>query len=141
MTGLSFTAVQVIYLIVASALTIGADTIIIRWLAGLPWRRATFVAVVALLPFAVVIAGFFLFLNTPFYKQQDSWTMLLGLPLAVFLGLLLVAWVTKTGLLCFLSSPKAGLVAGLVVFPLLWAGILSSKGILWKTLDALRELS
>jgi hypothetical protein len=138
MTGLSFTAIQVIFLLAASTLTAGADTLVVRWLSGLPWRRSAFIGLLGLVPFAVTIAGFFLFLHTPYYESQIAWTMTFGLPLLIFLGLLLLAWMAKTILLCFLAGAKAGLLAGLLVFPLLWSGILSGKGILWKSLDALR---
>jgi len=139
MTDLSFTAIQVIFLLAASALTAGADTLTVRWLGRLPWRRSAVIGLLGLVPFAITIAGFFLFLHTPYYESQVAWTMTFGLPLLVFLGLLLVAWIAKTILLCLLAGSKAGLVAGLVIFPLLWAGVLTSKGVLWKTLDALHE--
>lgn len=141
MKELSFSAAQTLFLLIAAALTAGADTLVVRRMAGLPWRRSLFVGLLGLVPLAAVMAGFFLFLNTSFYERQNTSTMTLGLPILIFLGLLLIAWIARTGLVCLLAGSKAGLMAGLVVFPLLWTGILSSKGLLWKMLDALRALS
>lgn len=139
MTGLSYTTVQVIYLLIAFGLTAGADAAVVHWLGKKPWNPALRTGLLALIPFAAVIAGFFLLLATPFYKSQIAWTMTFGLPLLVFLALLWLAWVVKIVYLCISSGTKAGLIAGLVVFPILWSGILTGKGLLWNALDSLRE--
>lgn len=139
MTGLSFTTVQILYLLCAAVLTVGADALTVHWLGKTPWNKAIRIGLLALIPFVVVVAGFFILLATPFYKSQIEWTMTFGLPLLVFFGLLWLAWVVKIVYLCIASGTKAGLIAGLVVFPILWSGILTGKGLLWNALDSLRE--
>lgn len=138
MTGLSFTTIQVLYLLIAFGLTAGADAAVVHWLGRKPWNTALQTGLLALIPFAVVIAGFFLLLATPFYKSQIEWTMTFGLPLLVFLALLWLAWIVKIVYLCIVTDTKAGLIAGLIVFPILWCGILAGKGLLWNALDSLR---
>lgn len=139
MTGLSFTAVQVLYLLCASAITIGTETLVIHWLGRHSWGKAVQYAALGLVPFVIVIAGFFGFLATPFYESQIAWTMTFGLPLLIFFGLLWLAWVAKTILQSLLSGTASGLVCGLIVFPVLWGVVLGAKGILWNALDKFRE--
>jgi hypothetical protein len=139
MTGLSYTTVQIFYLLFASVLTAGADALVVHLLGRMPWGKSVKIGLLALVPFFVVIAGFFLLLATPFYKSQIAWTMTFGLPLLVFFAFLWLAWIVKIIFLCQQSGTKAGLIAGLIVFPMLWSGILTGKGLLWNVLDNLRE--
>lgn len=139
MTGLPFTAIQALFLILAVTLCVLAEAPVLRWLGRLSWRRSAGEVLLSLVPFAVVIAGFFVVLATPYFQKHWLWTMTFGLPLLVFFGMLFVAWGVMVLLLCIRTGWKAGLVAGLVVFPLLWTVLIGPQSGLWAMVYKLRE--
>ena len=132
---MTHTVAQVVYLLGAAGVAVCLDATIIRFLAGKRWPAAFGIALTGLTPFLAAVGGFFLLLATPFYRAQEAWTMTLGFPLMVLVGLLLAAWIARALVLWRLAGRLTGCVVGLIVFACFWAGALAGKRVVWSALD------
>ena len=112
----SLGALELGFIALACLLTFLAEWLVLRWLGKGGWPTAAKAAGWGLAPPVVAILGSWAFVRTKFFSETLAWTMIVFLPLFLFLAVLLAAWVVKLIVQWKISGPAGALVVGLVLF-------------------------
>ncbi|PTY01461.1 hypothetical protein DB346_11955 [Verrucomicrobia bacterium LW23] len=136
--GDSFYLLQLLWVALATLIFIVVDTAVLTWLGRDGFLGAVVSAVAGVVPFYMVVIGWFIALETPGYQKHVAWTMTMGLPLLALMGMMLGACVVKVVAQCWISGLPGGLACG-VLLPFLCMALAGPGPSLWSVIEAMRQ--